>query len=84
MLTGSIDSVAKMKAALPHLRKKLNTDAAYFKKVYMHTFNLSKQDGARVLALDTGKCLLPTTQRAADGSPRHVAALRPSRHGCQA
>lgn len=47
-----------MKAALPHLRKKLNTDAAYFKKVYMHTFDLSKQEGARVLNLDTGGSLL--------------------------
>lgn len=47
--------MAKMKAALPHLRKKLNTDAAYFKRVYMHTFDLSKAEGARVLALDTGE-----------------------------
>lgn len=49
----SIDSIAKMKAALPRLRKKLNTDPAYFKTIYMHTFDLSKKEGARVLALDT-------------------------------
>lgn len=42
-----------MKAALPRLRKKLNTDPAYLKKVYVHTFDLSKKEGARVLALDT-------------------------------
>lgn len=42
-----------MKSALPGLRSKLNTDAAYFKKVYMHTFDLCKADGARVLQLDT-------------------------------
>lgn len=63
----SIDSVAKMKAALPHLRKKLNTDAAYFKKVYMHTFDLSKAEGARVLALDTGRS--PLACLAALGTP---------------
>ncbi|KAK8846632.1 hypothetical protein IAR55_005719 [Kwoniella newhampshirensis] len=52
---GGIDSVAKLKSHLPALRQKLNTDSAYFKKVYVHTFVLAKgQDfGARTLPLDT-------------------------------
>ncbi|KAK4685586.1 hypothetical protein P7C73_g4561, partial [Tremellales sp. Uapishka_1] len=50
----SIESLADMKAQLPALRTKLNSDPAYFKKVYMHTFDLSKADGARTLMLDTG------------------------------
>ncbi|WWD21940.1 hypothetical protein CI109_106428 [Kwoniella shandongensis] len=52
---GGIDSVAKLKGYLPTLRQKLNTDPAYFKKVYVHTFVLAKgQDfGARTLPLDT-------------------------------
>lgn len=48
-----INSIAKMKAALPTLRTKLNSNAEYFKKVYMHTFDLCKAPGARVLALET-------------------------------
>lgn len=51
----SIDSLAKMKSALPGLRKKLNSNPAYFKKVYMHTFDLCKAPGARSLTLETGK-----------------------------
>ncbi|OCF42073.1 hypothetical protein I317_04044 [Kwoniella heveanensis CBS 569] len=52
---GNIDSLASLKKYLPTLRKKLNTDPAYFKKVYMHAFTLAKgQDyGARTLQLDT-------------------------------
>ncbi|BEJ17612.1 hypothetical protein CspHIS471_0610130 [Cutaneotrichosporon sp. HIS471] len=72
----SIDSVAKMKAALPHLRKKLNTDAAYFKKVYMHTFDLSKAEGARVLALDTAlsmwELFIPPAMAAKPSALSHV------------
>ncbi|EKC98435.1 hypothetical protein A1Q2_07449 [Trichosporon asahii var. asahii CBS 8904] len=48
-------SLAKMKAALPGLRKKLNSNPAYFKKVYMHTFDLCKAPGARSLTLETGR-----------------------------
>ncbi|GMK57765.1 hypothetical protein CspeluHIS016_0405990 [Cutaneotrichosporon spelunceum] len=74
----SIDSVAKMKAALPHLRKKLNTDAAYFKKVYMHTFDLSKAEGARVLALDTAlsmwELFIPPAMEAKPSALSHVSA----------
>ena len=50
----SIDSVAAMKDHLPALRKKLNSDPVYFKKVYMHTFDLAKAVGARTLVLDNG------------------------------
>ncbi|WWC87297.1 uncharacterized protein L201_002185 [Kwoniella dendrophila CBS 6074] len=52
---GNIDSLTSLKNYLPALRKKLNTDPTYFKKVYMHTFTLAKgQDfGARTLQLDT-------------------------------
>lgn len=46
-----------MKKALPGIRKKLNTDPVYFKRVYMHTFDLAKKEGARTLALDTGKLI---------------------------
>ncbi|RSH79120.1 Scaffold-type E3 ligase [Apiotrichum porosum] len=52
-IDSSINSIAKMKAALPTLRTKLNSNAEYFKKVYMHTFDLCKAPGARVLALET-------------------------------
>ncbi|CAK9784822.1 DUF298-domain-containing protein [Cutaneotrichosporon oleaginosum] len=73
-----IDSVTKMKAALPHLRKKLNTDAAYFKKVYMHTFDLSKAEGARVLALDTAlsmwQLFIPPAMAAKPSALSHVEA----------
>lgn len=43
-----------MKNRLPGLRKQLNSDPAYFKKVYMHTFDLAKAPGSRTLALDSG------------------------------
>jgi DCN1-like protein 1/2 len=51
----SIDSLEGMKNALPGLRRQLNTDPVYFKKVYMHTFDLAKAPGARTLTFDTGK-----------------------------
>jgi len=44
-----------MKAQLPRLRKRLNQDPEYFKKVYGHAFVMSLQPGARVLALDSGE-----------------------------
>lgn len=50
-----MESLAGMKAQLPRLRKKLNENPEYFKKVYGHTFTMSLQPGARVLALDSGK-----------------------------
>jgi DCN1-like protein 1/2 len=46
-----------MKKALPGIRKKLNIDPVYFKRVYMHTFDLAKKEGARTLALDTGELI---------------------------
>jgi hypothetical protein len=54
----SVNSIEGMKNALPGLRRKLNTDPVYFKKVYMHTFDLAKAAGARTLAFDTGKFAL--------------------------
>lgn len=51
----SVDSLEGMKNALPGLRRRLNTDPVYFKKVYMHTFDLAKAPGARTLTSDTGK-----------------------------
>lgn len=53
----SVDSIEKMKAQLPKLRKKLNSDPGYFKKVYGHVFTLSLAPGARTLALDQGELL---------------------------
>lgn len=58
-----IDSLQKMKAQLPAIRKQLKTDPAYFKKVYMHTFDLSKAPGARTLPLDTGVCHQTSPER---------------------
>jgi hypothetical protein len=54
----SVNSIEGMKNALPGLRRKLNTDPVYFKKVYMHTFDLAKAAGARTLAFDTGKSMI--------------------------
>lgn len=56
-LNFSVNSIEGMKNALPGLRRKLNTDPVYFKKVYMHTFDLAKAAGARTLAFDTGTSL---------------------------
>ena len=56
---GSIDSIAGMKAALPSLKKKLYSDSAYFKKVYMHTFDMAKAPGSRTLGLETGQLKSP-------------------------
>jgi DCN1-like protein 1/2 len=44
-----------MKAQLPELRRKLNSDPEYFKKVYQHVFDLSKAPGARTLVLEQGE-----------------------------
>jgi hypothetical protein len=57
----SVNSIEGMKNALPGLRRKLNTDPVYFKKVYMHTFDLAKAAGARTLGFDTGKSFSPFT-----------------------
>jgi hypothetical protein len=54
-LDDSVESLAGMKAQLPRLRKRLNQDPEYFKKVYGHAFVMSLQPGARVLALDSGE-----------------------------
>lgn len=52
-MPGNIDSIIGMKNRLPGLRNQLNSDPAYFKKVYMHTFDLAKAQGSRTLALDS-------------------------------
>nr|XP_018265886.1 defective in Cullin neddylation protein 1 [Kwoniella dejecticola CBS 10117]OBR88044.1 defective in Cullin neddylation protein 1 [Kwoniella dejecticola CBS 10117] len=59
---GNIDSLASLKSYLPTLRKKLNTDPAYFKKVYMHVFTLAKgpDPSTRTLQLDTAVALWTT------------------------
>ncbi|TXT15898.1 hypothetical protein VHUM_00401 [Vanrija humicola] len=73
----AINSVASMKAALPKLRKKLNADPVYFKKVYMHTFDLCKAPGARVLALETAIDLwtlyIPPALEARPSALSHIA-----------
>lgn len=44
-----------MKKRLPELRRQLYSDSTYFKKVYMHTFDLAKAEGSRTLGLETGQ-----------------------------
>lgn len=57
------DSIPAMKACLPRLRDKLAKDSAYFKKVYNHTFEFARTEGARSLAMETAiefwKLLIP-------------------------
>ena len=63
-----------MKNRLPGLRNQLNSDPAYFKKVYMHTFDLAKAQGSRTLALDSGK--MPTNPvSAVELNHAHLLAL---------
>ncbi|GFZ49073.1 Defective in cullin neddylation protein 1 [Saitozyma sp. JCM 24511] len=52
-MPGEIDSIQGMKRRLPALRQALVSDPSYFKKVYLHTFDLIKPGGSRVLPLDT-------------------------------
>lgn len=79
----SIDSIAGMKGRLPGLRKQLNSDPLYFKKVYMHTFDLAKAPGSRTLGLDSGESPTCFTLSSPGGltrlSGRPVDALHPSR-----
>jgi len=44
-----------MSKALPKLRKNVYSDPAYFKKVYMHSFDIAKAEGSRTLGLDEGE-----------------------------
>ncbi|CAK5271345.1 unnamed protein product, partial [Mycena citricolor] len=49
------DSLSAMKASLPKLKAKLAQDAAYFQKVYNHTFDFAKSEGQRSIAIDTAQ-----------------------------
>ncbi|KAJ6554361.1 defective in Cullin neddylation protein 1 [Mycena capillaripes] len=70
------DSLAAMKTALPRLRTKLGQDAAYFQKVYNHTFDFAKLEGQRSIGIDTAQAfwslLLPHGM--AGGALAHVDA----------
>ncbi|KAL7423322.1 Scaffold-type E3 ligase [Cryptotrichosporon argae] len=81
-MPGNIDSLEKMKAHLPTLRKRLNTDPVYFKKVYMHVFDLIKAPGARVVTLDTAidmwNLFLPPALAAKPSALSHVSPDTPT------
>ncbi|KAF7320495.1 Defective in cullin neddylation protein [Mycena chlorophos] len=49
------DNLASMKSALARLRTRLTSgsDAAYFRKVYNHTFDFAKSEGQRSIPMDT-------------------------------
>jgi len=49
------DNIPAMKVALDKLRKKLQDDSAYFRKVYNHTFDFARSEGQRSLGTDTAK-----------------------------
>ncbi|KAJ7703954.1 defective in Cullin neddylation protein 1 [Mycena rosella] len=49
------DALPTMTAALGRLRTKLGSDAAYFTKVYNHTFEFARTEGQRSIALDTAQ-----------------------------
>ncbi|CAK5272020.1 unnamed protein product, partial [Mycena citricolor] len=53
--TNRCDSLSAMKASLPKLKAKLAQDAAYFQKVYNHTFDFAKSEGQRSIAIDTAQ-----------------------------
>ncbi|KAJ7493495.1 Cullin binding-domain-containing protein [Mycena latifolia] len=70
------DTLPAMKAALGRLRTKLGQDPAYFQKVYNHTFDFARVEGARSIAIDTAQAfwglLLPHGM--AGGALSHVDA----------
>ncbi|KAJ7735955.1 defective in Cullin neddylation protein 1, partial [Mycena metata] len=49
------DTLPTMAAALPRLRTKLASDAAYFTKVYNHTFEFARAEGQRSIGIDTAQ-----------------------------
>lgn len=69
-LSLSIDSLDKMKAALPALRKKMKQDPDYFKKPYLLAFEFSKAGGARTIAVDAGES--PDTNDAREEFPARI------------
>jgi len=51
------DNVSAMQSVLPRLRSKLGTDSAYFRQVYLHTFDFARAEGQRSLASETAQAL---------------------------
>ncbi|KAJ7092420.1 defective in Cullin neddylation protein 1 [Mycena belliarum] len=49
------DTIPTMTAALGRLRTQLGQDAAYFTKVYNHTFEFAKVEGQRSIGIDTAQ-----------------------------
>ncbi|KAL4071587.1 Cullin binding-domain-containing protein [Scleroderma yunnanense] len=47
------DSLQSIKSTLPQLRERLRSDVVYFRAVYNHTFNFTRSEGQRSLAIDT-------------------------------
>jgi len=72
------DNVADMKNALTRLRNQLGSEYKYFQKVYSHTFDFARSEGARSLGLETAQAywslLLPYGLE--QGALSHVAAPR--------
>ena len=58
-----------MSKALPKLRKNVYSDPAYFKKVYMHSFDIAKAEGSRTLGLDEGESFATRRLRPSSMSP---------------
>ncbi|KAL4077487.1 potentiating neddylation domain-containing protein [Scleroderma citrinum] len=42
-----------VRSTLPQLRERLRSDVVYFRAVYNHTFNFTRSEGQRSLAIDT-------------------------------
>ncbi|KAL0569959.1 Scaffold-type E3 ligase [Marasmius crinis-equi] len=51
------DSIAAMKTVLPKLKDKLAKDKAYFRKVYLHTFDFARAEGQRSLPIESAQAL---------------------------
>ncbi|KAK7045386.1 Scaffold-type E3 ligase [Paramarasmius palmivorus] len=48
-----VDNLQSLSSLLPTLRSKLSSDAAYFRKVYTHTFTFGLAEGQRSLPIDS-------------------------------
>lgn len=61
------DSLPTIKSALPGLRTRLASDAAFFRQVYLHTFEFAKATGQRSIPMENAKAfwalLLPAGQK---------------------
>ena len=51
-IAGSVESFEGMKGMIPRLRKKLGSDPAYFRRVYLYTFAFARTEGQRSLGLE--------------------------------